>query len=189
VAIKVIAREFTLDAGLLERFYREVQSARRISHPNVCRILDWKHRHAVPSMELLEGEISETPERGPLPPEEWEEKTVSSMDSARLMASDRSSRSRSSIWMIVGSRLVILDFRLARGGHYDDSSLTHTGMLMGADWMAPEQLLANSTSAAICLRGVGPAASAARKAFRMKVRVAGAASHWRYRFSAAARIE
>ncbi|HSP69699.1 MAG TPA: protein kinase, partial [Bryobacteraceae bacterium] len=48
VAIKVIARDFAMDAGLLERFQREVQIARRISHPNICRIHDLGEHAGMP---------------------------------------------------------------------------------------------------------------------------------------------
>jgi serine/threonine protein kinase/Flp pilus assembly protein TadD len=148
VAIKVIAREFTLDAGLLERFYREVQSARRISHPNVCRIHDLGEHNGMPylSMELLEGEtLAKRLERGPLALEEWEQQAKQLFDGLRaahgvgIIHRDL----KPSNLMIVGSRLVILDFGLARAVvTNDDSGLTHTGMLMGTlDWMAPEQLL------------------------------------------------
>jgi serine/threonine protein kinase/Flp pilus assembly protein TadD len=148
VAIKVIAREFTLDTGLLERFYREVQSARRISHPNVCRIHDLGEHNGMPylSMELLEGEtLAKRLERGPLPLEQWEELARQLFDGLRaahgvgIVHRDL----KPSNLMIAGSRLVILDFGLARPVvTKDDSSLTHTGMLIGTlDWMAPEQLL------------------------------------------------
>src|SRR5579864_9193703 len=75
VAIKVIAPAFVRDAGLLERFLREVQIARRISHPNICRIHDVGEHNGVPylSMELLEGEtLARRLEREPLLLEEWE---------------------------------------------------------------------------------------------------------------------
>jgi len=148
VAIKVIAREFTLDAGLLERFYREVQSARRISHPNVCRIHDLGEHNGMPylSMELLEGEtLANRLERGPLPLEQWEEQANQLFDGLRAAHSVGIVHRdlKPSNLMIAGSRLVILDFGLARAiVTKDDSSLTHTGMLIGTlDWMAPEQLL------------------------------------------------
>jgi eukaryotic-like serine/threonine-protein kinase len=148
VAIKVIAREFTLDAGLLERFYREVQSARRISHPNICRIHDLGEHNGMPylSMELLEGEtLAKRLERGPLALEEWAEQARQLFDGLRAAHSAGIVHRdlKPSNLMMVGSRLVILDFGLARAVvSKNDSSLTHTGMLMGTlDWMAPEQLL------------------------------------------------
>src|SRR5262249_17934573 len=40
VALKIISREIAGIPGIVERFRREVQRARRITHPNVCRIHD-----------------------------------------------------------------------------------------------------------------------------------------------------
>ena len=148
VAIKIIAPEYARDAGLLERFLREVQIARRISHPNICRIHDLGEHGGMPylSMELLEGEtLAKRLERGPLSLEEWEEIARQLFDGLRAAhAAGVIHRDlKPSNLMLVGSRLVILDFGLARpilprqGG-----GLTHSGTLIGTlDWMAPEQLL------------------------------------------------
>ena len=40
VALKFLPEEATRDEGLLERFRNEVRIARRVSHPNVCRVYD-----------------------------------------------------------------------------------------------------------------------------------------------------
>ena len=40
VAMKFLPEEATRDEGLLERFRNEVRTARRVSHPNVCRVYD-----------------------------------------------------------------------------------------------------------------------------------------------------
>ena len=40
VAMKFLPDEATRDQGLLERFRNEVRVARRVSHPNVCRVYD-----------------------------------------------------------------------------------------------------------------------------------------------------
>jgi serine/threonine protein kinase len=66
LAIKTIRREVLQQNNVLSRFKREVQLARRVTHPNVCRVFDlfW-HNGTVDksespivlvSMELLEGE-------------------------------------------------------------------------------------------------------------------------------------
>jgi serine/threonine protein kinase/Flp pilus assembly protein TadD len=148
VAIKVIAPEFVRDAGLLERFLREVQIARRISHPNICRIHDLGEHGGVPylSMELLEGEtLAKRLEQGPLALPEWEHIARQLFDGLRAahMAGVIHRDLKPSNLMLVGSRLVILDFGLARPIlTRGDSSLTRTGTLIGTlDWMAPEQLL------------------------------------------------
>lgn len=50
VALKTIRSEITVNPALLRRFRQEVQLARRVSHPNICRIHELfalsEHRHA-----------------------------------------------------------------------------------------------------------------------------------------------
>src|SRR5580698_3599859 len=40
VALKFLPDEAARDQGLLDRFKNEVRTARRVSHPNVCRVYD-----------------------------------------------------------------------------------------------------------------------------------------------------
>jgi eukaryotic-like serine/threonine-protein kinase len=63
VALKVIRGRIATDAAAMERLRREVLLARRVSHPNVCRVyelFDATTAAGVPihflTMELLEGE-------------------------------------------------------------------------------------------------------------------------------------
>ncbi len=148
VAIKVIAPEYARDRKLLERFLREVQIARRVSHPNICRIHDLGEHAGAPylTMELLEGETLATRlEHGPVPLEEWENLARQLFDGlAAAHAAGIVHRDlKPSNLMLAGPRLVILDFGLARPVlNQEDRGLTHSGMLVGTlDWMAPEQLM------------------------------------------------
>jgi len=148
VAIKIIAPEFTHDPALLERFHQEVQIARRITHPNICRIHDLGEHRGLPylSMELLEGEtLSKRLEHGPLSLESWSDlaqqifQGLRAAHAAGVVHRDL----KPSNLMLTGSRLVILDFGLARPIlTREDDGLTRTGTLIGTlDWMAPEQLV------------------------------------------------
>ncbi len=62
IAIKVIAAQAAVDNAWAERFRREVQLARRVTHPNVCRAFDLeRHRQGgreilFLTMELVQGE-------------------------------------------------------------------------------------------------------------------------------------
>jgi len=68
VALKIIRPQIASDPLILQRFRREIQLARKVTHPNVCRIFDVFHhlsssggstpdrRIAFVSMELLHGE-------------------------------------------------------------------------------------------------------------------------------------
>jgi serine/threonine protein kinase len=58
VALKFLPHEAALDQGLLERFHNEVRTARRVSHPNVCRVYDIGEvdGHNFFTMEYVDGE-------------------------------------------------------------------------------------------------------------------------------------
>ena len=58
VALKFLPEEASRDEGLLERFRNEVRFARRVSHPNVCRVYDVGDvdGHTFFTMEYVDGE-------------------------------------------------------------------------------------------------------------------------------------
>jgi len=58
VALKFLPDEAAHDEGLLERFRNEVRIARRVSHPNVCRVYDVGEvdGHTFFTMEYVDGE-------------------------------------------------------------------------------------------------------------------------------------
>jgi eukaryotic-like serine/threonine-protein kinase len=62
IALKVIRQETPFDSGVLDRLRREVQLARRVTHPNVCRVFDLGHHeqqgrdYIFLTMELIKGE-------------------------------------------------------------------------------------------------------------------------------------
>lgn len=58
VALKFLPEEATRDESLLERFRNEVRVARRVSHPNVCRVYDVGEvdGHTFFTMEYVDGE-------------------------------------------------------------------------------------------------------------------------------------
>ena len=57
VALKFLPEEASRDESLLERFRNEVRIARRVSHPNVCRVYDVGEvdGHTFFTMEYVEG--------------------------------------------------------------------------------------------------------------------------------------
>ncbi len=58
VALKFLPEEASRDEGLLDRFRNEVRIARRVSHPNVCRVYDVGEvdGHTFFTMEYVDGE-------------------------------------------------------------------------------------------------------------------------------------
>jgi tetratricopeptide (TPR) repeat protein/tRNA A-37 threonylcarbamoyl transferase component Bud32 len=83
VAAKTVRPEVARDATAVERFKREIQLARKVTHPNVCRIFDVSHHQPEATsfgaaavlfltMELLPGETlaQHLGRSGPMPAEE-----------------------------------------------------------------------------------------------------------------------
>src|SRR5215467_2661839 len=58
VALKFLPEDATRDETVLERFHNEVRTARRVSHPNVCRVYDVGEMEGLTflSMEYVDGE-------------------------------------------------------------------------------------------------------------------------------------
>jgi tetratricopeptide (TPR) repeat protein len=159
VALKTLRPEITHDARTHERFKREIQFARKVSHQNICRIFD-VFRDRLPdrevvwfTMELLEGEtLSSYLERvGRCSLQEALELLVqmseglAALHRANIVHRDfkpgnvileRSSGT---------ARAVITDFGLARllpAQSAAQSALSEQGQIIGTpDYMAPEQLL------------------------------------------------
>ena len=167
VALKTIRPEIARSPETMERFRREVQLARRVTHRSVCRTFDL-FRHELPlepgvdgpppsvafvSMELLEGEtLARRLERtGPLPPERAFP-IVRQIAEALSVAHDLGIVHRdlkaANVTLVPedggGDRTVVTDFGLARlrgGPDGSGATLTATGVVMGTPaCMAPEQI-------------------------------------------------
>ncbi|HEX9798701.1 MAG TPA: protein kinase [Thermoanaerobaculia bacterium] len=162
VALKLLKLEAHADAGARERFKREILLARRVSHPNVCRIYDFG-THVVAglagvasgplhflTMELLAGEtlVERLEREGPM-------SVAAALAIARQLAAALDAAHaagvvhrdfKSSNVMLVGgavSRAVVTDFGLARDAvsRADGGSLTATGGVLGTPaYMSPEQV-------------------------------------------------
>jgi tetratricopeptide (TPR) repeat protein len=185
VALKVIRPERQTDAEWRDRFSREIRLARRVTHPNVCRVYD-VFRHAAPTaadrdvddperedtvavlaMELLRGEsLAERLERaGPIPAEEARRLAIEL--AAGLEAAHRAGivhrDFKSANVMLVrgenGPRPVITDFGVARVTSLDErgeSTLTASGQVLGTPlYMAPEQLLGAEVTPATDVYALG----------------------------------
>ena len=141
----------------MERFLREVQLARSVTHPNVSRTFDvFRHEGlAFLTMELLSGETlsQRLSSGGRMKPEEAMP-VVEQMAAALTAAHDAGIIHRdfkSANVMLVpderrsgGVRVVVTDFGLARRNRStrgSAASLTETEAVLGTpDYMAPEQI-------------------------------------------------
>jgi serine/threonine protein kinase len=160
VALKTL-RQGVDDAVSIERFRREIQLARKVTHHNVCRTFDVGH-HALPdgkplvfiTMELLRGEslADRLGARGRFD-------VAEALPLVRQMAAGLGAAHAVSVihrdfkpgnLVLVdepgGTRVVITDFGLARNYALDETSITVTGEAVGTPlYMAPEQVVTGKT--------------------------------------------
>jgi len=178
VAVKVLRPEIAWDERVLKRFKREIQLARKVTHPHVCRVFDlFFHRFggekesgaalAFVTMELLAGET-------------LEERLARSgrMSAAeivplvRQMAEGLEAAHRAGVVhrdfksgnvMLTpapdgspgGLRAMVTDFGLAWSSS-GSASLTTTGVMVGSPaYMAPEQVRGEEVTAATDIYALG----------------------------------
>lgn len=171
LALKTLRSELNDDPEFLGRFRREVQLARQVTHPNVCRVFDVGRDErpgrqlAFLTMELLDGEnlAAILRRRGRLDVAEalplvqqmaaglgaLHEKGIIHRDfkPANILITRTSS---------TGTRAVISDFGLARALAQESTALSHTGNVLGTpDYMAPEQLLGEPVTPATDIYALG----------------------------------
>jgi eukaryotic-like serine/threonine-protein kinase len=159
VALKTVRPEVGALPGVVERFKREIQLARKVSHPSVCRTFDiGRHQPAggpdvlFLTMEYLEGETlsQHLMAGGRLSPADALP-LVHQMAAALQAAHDagivhRDFKSSNVILVPAkgGPRVVVTDFGLARapadGGDSASGALTGSGVVGTPYYMAPEQV-------------------------------------------------
>lgn len=157
VALKIIRPAIAMDAAFMGRFRREVQLARRVTHPNISRIFDSGRDQTSPehpltyfTMEYVDGVTlaSHLLNHGPMP-------VTEALPLVRQMAAGLSALHQQGVVhrdfkpgnvMLSsgpdGTRAVITDFGLAHATTDDAQTITVAGALVGTpDYMAPEQLM------------------------------------------------
>ncbi len=175
VALKTVRPDAGADSLAVERFRREIQLARKVTHPNVCRIFDVSH-HRPPgagqpiiflTMELLSGEtLAERLRRGgPLAAPEAlpiARQICAALAAAHQVGIVHRDLKPGNVVLVparIGTRAVVTDFGLARleAGH-DPGALTLTtaGGLVGTPaYLAPEQLEGGEITTAVDIYALG----------------------------------
>ncbi|MBV8049817.1 MAG: protein kinase, partial [Acidobacteriaceae bacterium] len=179
VALKFIRSELLDDPKALDRFKREVQLARKVTHPNVCRIFDlFRHNPksatgssslplAFVAMELLEGEtLADLLRRQPRLTEEQARAIALQMalglgaaHAAGVLHRDFKPGNVLLVPGAKGLRAVITDFGLALHSNRDltlGPSVTGTGEIIGTPaYMSPEQVEGKELSPASDVYSLG----------------------------------
>jgi len=163
VALKTILPRSANDPVTLDRFRREIQIARKVSHRNVCRIFDLG-RHVQPggedvvflTMELLSGvSLRARLYQGVMDPDEAlgvVEQLAAGLGAAHQKGIVHRDLKPSNIFLVPegdGVRAVIADFGLARLQVKDEGQLTVTGTgeILGTPaYMSPEQIEGKSAT-------------------------------------------
>ncbi|HEY1985521.1 MAG TPA: protein kinase [Terracidiphilus sp.] len=175
VALKMIRPEIAENEAILSRFRKEVQLARRLSGPNVCRIHELfvlkgdkgETSGAFLTMELLEGTtLAEKVQGGPVP---WKEAELIAMDicaglgtmhKAGIIHRDLKSRNIMLAERDGRTRAVLMDFGLARElsqpAATAEAGVTVPGAVLGTpEYMAPEQFEGRAATPATDIYAVG----------------------------------
>ncbi len=164
IALKTMRPELAADAGAVDRFKREIHLARRVTHPNVCRLFDFvvhvrEGGARVPflTMEFLEGETLDhyLSRVGCLSPSEalpLVDQLTGALEAAHQSGVVHRDFKCHNI-VLIGARgpasgagklrAVVTDFGVARASDGQDLVATRTGArgLIGSPaYMAPEQV-------------------------------------------------
>lgn len=145
VALKVMSPGRVLSKGTLERFKREVILARKVAHPNVCRIYDMgesEGTHYV-SMEFLEGRtLAEVLQAEGIPALETGvpliKQVLHALQEAHHVGVIHRDLKPQNIMIDLRQKAHIMDFGISISS--GASRITQTGVLVGTPfYMAPEQ--------------------------------------------------
>jgi TolB-like protein/Tfp pilus assembly protein PilF len=182
VALKVLQGRIVADAAVMERFRREVLLARRVSHPNVCRVYELYQGTTASgapvhflTMEFLEGETlaarlaragrMTTAEALPLVQQMCDGLAAAHAEgiihrdfkSGNVMLVERAAGARQTL---EGTRVAITDFGIARAlvqdGTAGSNALTgEAGVIGTPEYMAPEQVTGGDISEATDIYALG----------------------------------
>jgi serine/threonine-protein kinase len=144
VAIKVLRADVAQAPGMADRFLSEIKLARRVSHPNVCRIHEYGEAGALRfiSMELVKGKsLKDVLAAGPLSPErafDVAEQAARGLVAIHEVGIVHRDLKPANLTLDETGRVRVMDFGIAKSaGKAGD---TTAGYLLGSpEYMSPEQ--------------------------------------------------
>lgn len=146
IALKMLLPEFVEEAGMLERFRREVKLARRVTHTNVARVFDIGEHGTAKylTMEYIEGDtLSARLRQGPIPVVqvlEMAKAICEGLAVAHAAGVVHRDLKPENVMITKDGRVVIMDFGIARA-RVEDASRTQVGAAIGTPaYMSPEQV-------------------------------------------------
>jgi serine/threonine protein kinase len=153
VALKVIRPELASNPDILQRFKQEILLASRVTDRNIIRIYDLGDAEGVKfiTMEFVEGEdLRHLLQRhGKLPASEAVdimEQVVSGLRAAHRLGIIHRDLKPGNIMRATDSRVLVMDFGLARS--LEGDGMTRTGTMLGTmEYMSPEQAQAKDLDA------------------------------------------
>ncbi|MCI0614257.1 protein kinase [bacterium] len=167
VALKLMQPDLLSDSGGRERFHREINLARKVTHPNACRIFDlFQHEDLLfLTMELLWGKTlkEHIKQNGRIDLHSTTDIVLQILNALsemhRVGIVHRDLKASNIILVPNGNkvRAVVTDFGLAVGLSGNDTfELTQTGEVLGTpQYMAPEQLKKEAISPATDVYAMG----------------------------------
>ena len=154
LALKTLRAPAADDETVVTRFKREIQLARKVTHPNVCRLFDvgidrrGDREAAFLTMELLEGETlsAHVRQNGRMAPSEAlpiAEQIASGLAAAHAVGIIHRDLKCANVILVAastGTRAVVTDFGLARVAAEGSDQVTGDAVVGSPAYMAPEQV-------------------------------------------------
>ncbi len=145
VAIKVLRHELVRDPEMARRFKSEIKLARKVSHPNVCRIHDYGEDQGLLfiSMEFIDGPgLKERLQKPPTVDEAFDMVLQIARGLGAVHGHGIIHRDFKASNIMVDQKGVVkrMDFGIAKDAFADTTGVTREGQVMGTpEYMSPEQ--------------------------------------------------
>jgi serine/threonine protein kinase len=147
IALKVLKFDVSTDTTTIDRFRNEIIIASKISHPNVCRLYDFKQDSGLNyiTMEYISGEdlksmINHEGQLSVKKTLDIAEQICEGLSAAHRLGIVHRDLKPQNIMLNKHGEVRIMDFGLARS--MDAKGITDTGMLIGTpEYMSPEQAM------------------------------------------------